>query len=107
MAHTKHSEESEKSIEEYLRSRSKQLGWIPLKYHNAVSTGFPDRIVLMPDCRCFWVELKSKGKNPTKLQSHRITCMRELGQRVYICDSRDSVDMAIAAEIKLLARQPS
>ena len=87
--YTKNSEESEKAIEKYLCELTKAQGGLALKYFNSSSTGFPDRLLLFPDCAPIWVEVKSKGKNPTTLQSHRIRQLREqYRQRVYVCDSR-------------------
>lgn len=87
--YTGNAEESEKAIEKYLCDLTKAQGGLPLKYFNANNTGFPDRLLLFPDCEPIWVEVKSKGKNPTPLQAHRICQLREVyRQRVYVCDSR-------------------
>lgn len=89
---TRHSEESEKAIERYLAARVKELGGLCLKYHCPTATGFPDRIVLLPSRTCGWVELKSKGRRPTRLQLERIKALSLLGFTAAVCDSRRAVD---------------
>lgn len=98
MARTKHSEQSEKSIERYLTRRATELGARSLKYYNPVSTGWPDRVVLLPGGLVVWCELKSKGEKPTPLQAHRHAALRDMGHRVYTCDSREKVDRMLAIE---------
>lgn len=89
---TKRSETSEKAIEKYLRERVKALGGVALKFSSAISTGYPDRLLHLPQGVTAWVELKSYGKTPTRLQLTRIKALRDLGLKVGICDSRESVD---------------
>ena len=92
---TRHDEVSEKSIERYLVSRVKEAGGVCLKYANANMTGYPDRVILLPHGKTAWVELKSAGKKPTKLQAIRIQAMRDLGREVHVIDNREMVDKLI------------
>lgn len=94
--YSRNREESEKSIEAYLRERVKGLGGLCLKYENASQTGYPDRVILIRDLQDIWVELKSRGENPTKLQALRISRLRALGRNVYIAASREDVDRLIS-----------
>lgn len=87
--------ESEKAIERYLRGRVSSLGGIALKYSNASETGFPDRLIILPDAEAFWCELKSRGKPPRRIQLFRIEQLRKLGQKVYVADSRAAIDKMI------------
>lgn len=98
---SEHSERSEKAIEQYLCERLERLGGIALKYSNDLRTGYPDRLCLLPDGHTFWVELKSKGKHPRAIQQIRITELRDLGQRVYVADSRELVDLIIKKEYEI------
>lgn len=89
----RHAELSEKSIEHYLVIRvEKEMGGKALKYYNANSTGYPDRMIILPGGVLFWVETKTKGQKVRKLQAHRHEVLRSLGQVVYVCDSIESVD---------------
>lgn len=91
----KHSEVSEKAIEAYLNKRAKESGLLCLKYSNANTTGYPDRLLCLPYGQCVWVELKSKGKKPTKVQLIRIDELRGLNHNVFIIDSKADVDTLI------------
>lgn len=89
---TRHSEESEKAIERYLVAYTEALGGVCLKYSNPGMTGYPDRLVVLPQGRTVWVELKSKGRKVTKLQALRIDKLLSLGHRVGVCDSKKGVE---------------
>ena len=88
----KHSEVSEKAIEKYLCERMKAVGYPCLKYSNANMAGYPDRVIVLPTQKVVWVELKSKGKKPSKIQQVRFDELRRLGHQVWIADSRQKVD---------------
>lgn len=88
----KHSEVSEKAIERYLSDSVKNMGGICLKYSNANMVGYPDRVVLLPCGITAWVELKSKGKKPSKVQAIRFSDMESIGHHVYVCDSKECID---------------
>lgn len=84
------SEISEKAIEAYLVRKVKAIGGRALKY--AGESGFPDRLILMPEGKAYWVELKSSGEKPRKLQQVRIEDLILMGFHVWVCDSKQSVD---------------
>ena len=88
----KHSEVSEKAIERYLVERVESQGGICLKYVNFSYSGYPDRIVMLPGGWTAWVELKSRGKKPTRLQSLRHAELERRGHIVHVVDSRERVD---------------
>jgi len=88
----KHSEVSEKAIERYLTDSVKEMGGVCLKYSNPNMVGYPDRVCLMPMGGVMWVELKSKGKKPTKLQALRHEELARLGHIVSVVDSKAKVD---------------
>lgn len=90
-----HSHVSEKAIEKYLTSEVAKRGGLCLKYDNPNTVGYPDRLVILPGAPNAWVEIKSKGKKPRRIQQIRLGMLRELGQRVYVVDSREDVDKVI------------
>lgn len=90
-----HAEESEKSLEKYLVRQINIFGGKALKYSNPYETGYPDRLVIIPFHAAVWCELKSKGKKPRPIQELRHKELRELGQVVYVCDSKLDIDMMI------------
>lgn len=97
---TRHAEVSEKEIERYLVARSQQLGLLCLKYSNPNMTGYPDRLLVLPDAEVIWVELKSRGRKPTKLQLLRHDGLRRLGHRVEVIDNKPAVDKLINSIVK-------
>lgn len=60
---------------------------IALKQTSEYRRGIPDRLVLLPHGRIEWVELKSDGKKPTRLQLLTHERLRALGFRVVVIDS--------------------
>lgn len=91
----RHSEVSEKSIEQYLVKQVRKMGGICLKYFNLGDTGYPDRICLLPEGKVLFVELKSKGEKPRKIQMVRMNELKSMGFEVHICDSKELVDTII------------
>lgn len=87
-----HAEVSEKAIEAYLVRRVKEQGLLCLKYSSANTTGYPDRLLLLPDGRVVWIEIKTKGKHPNKLQLLRHDELRRHGHIVYVADSREEIE---------------
>lgn len=87
---------SEKWLEKYLKARVADLGGVALKFSSQTSTGYPDRVCLMPGGHTLWVELKSTGRKPTRLQQARHAQMLELGHYAVVCDSRESIDNVLA-----------
>ena len=81
----------ESEIERFFIKECKKKGWIPLKFVSPSMTGLPDRIVLLPGGKVFFVELKAEGEKPRPLQKavHRI--LIGLGFRVYVIDSKSGV----------------
>ena len=87
-----HGKTSEKAIEAYLRRRVEAEGGICLKYSNPNQVGYPDRAVLLPGGVTLWVELKSTGEKPSKLQRERFREMESIGHSVAVLDSKEAVD---------------
>lgn len=85
-------EVSEKAIEAYLVKRAKEHGIVCLKYSNATATGYPDRLICLRGGCVAWVEIKSRGKKPTKLQNLRHNELARLGHTVRVVSSKEEVD---------------
>jgi hypothetical protein len=77
---------NEKLIEKKLREQVKKLGGLAVKFFVLSFTGFPDRIVLMPGAKIWFVELKSTGKKPSPRQGVVIAFLRKLGFAVWVID---------------------
>lgn len=89
---TQHSQVSEKALERYLTSRSKASGLLCLKYSNSNEVGYPDRILVCPDCRVVWIEVKSADGRPSAVQKYRHEQLRKYGHEVYVVKSRADID---------------
>lgn len=81
----------EKIIERILVNEVKKRGGICPKFVSPGLDGMPDRIVLMPDGRMAFVEVKAWGRKPRPLQESRHEMLRRLGFKVFILDRRDQI----------------
>lgn len=75
--------ENEKDTEAYLCAEVKRLGGKAYKFISPVNAGVPDRLVVLPGGRIFFVELKSEGRTSTALQRQRQAELRAMGCTVY------------------------
>ncbi len=83
--------ESEKTIERFCQTEAKNRGGRAVKGTAANTKGFPDRIILLPGGKVGFLELKSTGKKPTKLQIFWIRLLSGLGFAATWADSKDKV----------------
>lgn len=84
--------DSEKSIEKTLVKLTKDLGGWALKLLCNYVTGLPDRMVLLPGGRVFFVEVKTTGKKPTAVQKLVHEKLRRLGFTVHVIDSLEQLN---------------
>lgn len=81
----------ESSHEEKLRKGIKKLGGLCIKFFCPTFTGLPDRIVLMPGGRNWFIEMKATGKKPKPRQEFVHRQLRKLGFTVLVLDSDEKV----------------
>ena len=87
----------EKEIEQYLCKKvKKELQGIAFKFVSPGFNGVPDRIILVPMGRFYFVELKAPGKKLRKLQKWVCDIIRELGFVVLEIDTKEKVDAFIS-----------
>jgi VRR-NUC domain len=82
----------ERDLEGYFTAQCKKLGIISLKLNVRYSRGWPDRIVVMPDQRVMWVELKRPGGKLSPLQAKIHTTFKQYGHVVHVIDSKEGID---------------
>lgn len=82
----------EKEIEKKLRTAVKQIGGIALKFVSPGMAGVPDRLVLLPNGRIYFVELKRQGEKMRPLQVKRKRQLEELGFSVFCIDSASALE---------------
>lgn len=80
----------EKTIENYLKREVKKRKGEAIKLIGIV--GLPDRMILLPEKRICFVELKRPGEKPRPIQLWWLRRFKELGFLSGWCDSKESVD---------------
>ena len=81
----------EKAIEQKLVQAVKSKGGIAPKFVSPGFSGVPDRLILLPDGKCGFVEVKAPGEKPRPLQKSRIRLLRRLGFKVYVLDGAEQI----------------
>lgn len=81
----------EKLIEQALVKAVKQKGGLCLKLTSPSIVGIPDRLVLLRDGCVGFVEVKTTGKKPRKVQAKRMELLKQLGFKAFVLDSLDDI----------------
>lgn len=89
----------ESFIEEKLTKAVRQNGGVCWKFTSPGTAGVPDRIILMPEGRIAFVEVKAPGEKPRPLQLSRHRLLRRLGFKVYVLDALEDIEKIIS-EVK-------
>lgn len=80
----------EKNVESYLVREVEKKGGQAFKF-NSTKSGMPDRLILMPGGKAYFVEMKAPGEKPRPLQEKRISELRKLGFRVDVIDTVEKI----------------
>ena len=73
---------NEQSVEKYLCRKIKEHGGICVKLTGY--NGIPDRLIIMPNGKCYFVELKAEGGKLSPVQIAVHYKMQMLGHEVYV-----------------------
>ena len=84
--------ESEKVIERKLVEAVKANGGMCIKLLCDNLLGLPDRMVLMPHSKIAFVELKTTGQKPRRIQVFMHDRLRNLGFRVEVIDTTKGIN---------------
>lgn len=84
--------ESEKSVEQYLCRRITKMGGRAYKFVSPGNVGVPDRMIVLPYGRIFFVELKTDTGRLSKLQLLQKDRLSDLGCAVFVAYGRAGVD---------------
>lgn len=87
----------ESKIEKKLVSLVRKSGGECLKFVSPGMSGVPDRIVMMPKGRLYFVELKAPGEKPRALQRAVHDRFKRLGFPVTVIDSMKGVETFVGA----------
>ena len=88
--------ESEKDTESYVCERAEALGGEAYKFVSPQRANVPDRLVILPAGVVFFIEVKSEGEPAKDAQLREHARLRKLGQCVFVCDTKTSVDAAFS-----------
>ena len=81
----------EKQIEQRLVKAVKAQNGMCPKLVSPGTDGMPDRMVLLPDGKLSFVEVKAPGEKPRPLQIRRHEQLRQLGFRVTVLDDPEQI----------------
>lgn len=81
----------EKLIEQKLVKAVKAQNGMCPKLVSPGTDGMPDRMVLLPDGKLSFVEVKAPGEKPRPLQIRRHEQLRQLGFRVAVLDDPEQI----------------
>jgi hypothetical protein len=81
----------EKKIEQQLVKEVKDIGGIALKIASPGFDGMPDRLILLPNRKLAFVEVKAPGKTLRPLQEKRKRQLVALGFLVFCLDHIDQI----------------
>lgn len=82
---------SEKRVEQILTKRVKDRGGMALKFVSPNLSGVPDRIILLPQGKIAFAELKATGRKMRSLQIKRKRQLEALGFSVYCIDGIEQI----------------
>ena len=82
----------ESAIEARLVRRVRERGGLCYKFVSPGNRGVPDRLVITPDGRMFFVELKSQTGRLSKLQKFQMSELKARNVDVYVLYSVEHVE---------------
>ena len=82
----------EKELEAELRRKVKAAGGLALKFVSPGRAGVPDRIVLAPGGKAYFVEMKRPHGKLRPLQKATAMVFKRLGHVVTVVDSEESLE---------------
>ncbi|WP_186058671.1 VRR-NUC domain-containing protein [Burkholderia gladioli] len=92
----------EKTVEAYLVERVRALGGTAYKFTSPARASVPDRIVILPPGRIFFVEVKRPGGKLTRGQEREHEHLHRLGADVRVLDSIGAIN-AFLNEVQAVA----
>lgn len=85
--------DSEKAIEQYLVKKVREAGGTAYKFVSPGNRGVPDRVVVFPDGRIVFAEIKCDTGGLSAQQNNQIKKLRRLNQTVRVIYSKEEVNM--------------
>ena len=76
-------------------SAIKKAGGIAPKLTSPGTAGMPDRLIILPEGRVYFVELKAPGQQPRPIQLRQMARLTDLGVMVRIIDHPNQIQELI------------
>jgi len=86
--------DKEKDVERHLVETCPEGAWC-IKLNPIGLRGLPDRMLLLPGGRIYFIELKIRSGRLSRLQEYVHSRLRALGFMVYVLWSREQLDAVI------------
>ena len=86
----------EKDIEAYVRREVEAMGGQCLKWVCPGHTGVPDRIVLLPGGRIWFIEFKQAGGRVSALQKHWLNLLFGLDFPAFVVKGRKQAELFVS-----------
>ncbi len=83
---------NEKAVEKKLSAEVKKVGGWSIKLIPDLVAGLPDRLCLFPGGRVVFVEVKSTGRKPSRIQKFIHAKLRGMGFRVEVIDRNEQIN---------------
>lgn len=85
----------ERQVEQALVSAVKKTGGIAPKFTSPGTAGMPDRLVILPEGKVCFVELKRPGQKPRPIQTRQMDRLTQLGCMVRTIDHPNQIQELI------------
>lgn len=82
---------SESQLERKFCKKIQELGGMALKFTSPSQAGVPDRIILMPEGKIYFVEMKCETGRVRAIQKYIFEKFEKLGFKVHIINSDDAI----------------
>lgn len=79
----------ESEIEAYVKKEIESRGGLFFKFTSPGQTGVPDRIIVMPGGRVFFVEFKTERGRISKVQAYQLDRLIDLGVEASVIQGMD------------------
>jgi len=85
----------EREVEKALVHQVRKAGGIAPKLTSPANAGMPDRLVILPQGKVCFIEVKAPGKKPRPLQLRQMQRLTQLGCTVRVIDHPNQIQELI------------
>lgn len=89
----------ERDVESHLKKSVKRMGGRCIKLSSQHEEGLPDRMVMLPGGKVFFVELKRLGGVLSPMQRVQHKSFKKLGFKVYVPYTKEEIDDLLREEV--------